>query len=315
MVEILLATYNGEKYIKRQLASIFAGTYTDFHITVRDDGSADNTVSILKSLQKRCGDRLSVCYDGEPTGSACGNFMKMIDDLPDDVSYVMFADQDDLWSRYKIEDSMELMQQLEFEHGMNTPLLVHTDLMVMDENEKVISRSLIEYMKLPTHDTLPELLLQNSVTGCTVLFNNALLQLLKRACTEEHLIMHDHFAAVVAAAFGKVACLNKSTVKYRQHSENVVGASNATSLSYKLSRLKRGKEAFRKSMNDGYEQAELLLKLYPDKVRDMNPADRELLEEYAALSHATHKERVRFFRDSELYKRSFTRAVMQMIWC
>ena len=314
MIEILLAAYNGEKYIKKQIRSILANSEQDFHITVRDDGSSDRTAEIVQKLADKYPDKLTLVKDGKPTGSAAGNFMEMVRTLPEDTEYVMFADQDDIWSRYKIGDSLFLIKDMEQAYGTEAPLLVHTDLMVVDENEQIISRSLIEYMQLPYKDDLKHLLLQNSVTGCTILMNNALLKLLKRACDSDEIIIHDHYAAVLAAAFGHVGCVRIPTVKYRQHGDNEVGASDAKSLSYKMRRLKRGKKEFANSMDAGYKQAALLVSLYPEEVAKMSEADRELLTGYAELIKKTHKERVKFFRKHEMYKRSFSRMIMQMIW-
>ena len=314
MIEILLASYNGEKYIKKQIRSILANSCQDFHITVRDDGSSDNTVSVVRALAQKYPDKLSL-YTGTPTGSATGNFMQMVHDLPEDTEYVMFADQDDIWSRHKLADSLSFLRDMEQRHGADAPLLMHTDLLVTNAEGRVISNSLIEYMQLPLKDDLKHLLLQNSVTGCTILFNNALLRLMKRACGRNDLIIHDHFAAVLAAAFGHVDCLRIPTVKYRQHGDNEVGASNAKSLTYKFQRLKRGKAEFQKSMDDGYKQAALLLSLYPDQVENMRDEERSLLTGYASLLDMTHRERVKFFRKREMYKRSFTRMIMQMFWC
>ena len=315
MIEILLAAFNGEKYIKNQIRSILAGSFQDFHITVRDDGSTDGTVSIVKHMVSRYPEKLRLISGGTPTGSATGNFMQMLHDLPEDTEYVMFCDQDDLWSRHKISDSLSYLKDMEAIYGVDKPLLMHTDLMVVNEEGSLISRSLIEYMQLPRTDDLKHLLLQNSVTGCTVLFNRPLLSLLKRAFGHPEIIIHDHFAAVLAAALGHVGCLKIPTVKYRQHEENVVGAANAKSLSYKLARFKRGRLAFLASMEDTYRQARLIAELYPEEVFSMNDEDRRLLIGYGDLIDKPREERVSFFRANDMYKRSFTRAVMQMFWC
>lgn len=315
MIDILLAAYNGEAYIKEQLLSILHQSRRDFRILIRDDVSSDRTVSIVKKVLEEEGEteRAVIISDGKASGSAKNNFIRLI--KLQDAEYVMFSDQDDIWERDKILDSMQLMERAEKKYGKETPILVHTDLYVMDQEGKIVSDSLIEYMKLPRKDSLKNLLLQNSVTGCTVLLNHAAAELLKQAEETDAFVIHDHFAAVLIALFGRVICLKKPEVRYRQHAGNVIGASNAGSFQYMFRRFLRGPEKFRRDMEDCYRQAEAILVRYSDRLGQVTEEKRKLIQGFAALADQKSGVKRRFFRDNNMYKRGRIKKIMQILWC
>lgn len=315
MIDILLAAYNGEAYIKEQILSILAQTRKDFRLVIRDDGSSDKTVQVIEQLLNEQGalDRAKILSDGQKSGSAKNNFMRLL--KSSDAEYVMFSDQDDIWEPDKILDSMERMERAEKKYGKEMPILLHTDLYVMGEDETILSDSLIEYMNLPKRDSLKNLLLQNSVTGCTVLMNQSATKLMKMADETGDFVIHDHFAAVLIALFGKVICLKKPEVRYRQHAENVIGASDARSFRYRMRRFLRGRKEFRKDMDDCYKQAGYILTQYKDKL-DMVPQEkRELIEGFSALVDKKSGVKRRFFRDNNMYKRGRIKKIMQILWC
>ena len=260
MVTVLLATYNGGKYLEEQLNSLIKQTYTDFRIIIRDDGSSDNTAEIISRYSEVFADKIIVCPSTEPTHSAAGNFFKLIEMYNDD--YIMLADQDDHWLPEKIEKTFSAMKKAEENYGVDTPILVHTDLCVADEKLNIISNSFIKYQGLsPENTELNRTLMQNSVTGCTVMFNRALQE--KLFTLPQVTAMHDWWLALIASALGKIEYLNEPTILYRQHGNNEVGAKDYKSLSFLKSRLKNIKKS-----KETYKiislQAEFLLKNYSE---------------------------------------------------
>jgi glycosyltransferase involved in cell wall biosynthesis len=315
MIDILLAAYNGEAYIESQINSILEQTESGFRLLIRDDGSTDGTRDLVEQIIARQGkpSRIQLLTEHEASGSSRNNFIRLLQHATGD--YVMFSDQDDIWEPEKIAASMKLMKQAERQYGKENPLLVHTDLSVMAEDGSIVSDSLIDYMKLPRRDTLKNLLLQNSVTGCTILMNRPAAELLKLADEQGDFVIHDHFAAVLIALFGQVLCLPRPMVRYRQHGNNVIGASNANSLSYRMNRLKRGRRKFRQDMEDGYRQAAYILEHYKDRLQEAPRERRRLVEGYAGLLHANSRIRRRFFREHNMYKRGTLKKIMQILWC
>jgi glycosyltransferase involved in cell wall biosynthesis len=219
-IEVVLPTYNGALYLEAQLASIYVQSIRPGRVLLRDDGSSDATPELILGLQKRYGDWLQVLpFDGNLGCTANVNRLLEATTAP----YVGLADQDDFWLPQKLEQAMALMQQLEGQHGNSTPLLTHSDLELMDGQAHPLGCRYIQRQRLdPQRTQLVDLALTNVVTGCTALFNRALLQMALPIPTEA--LMHDWWLALVASAFGQIALVEQPGVLYRQHGANVLGA-------------------------------------------------------------------------------------------
>lgn len=137
------------------------------------------------------------------------------------AQYYFFCDQDDIWLSNKVTDTLQVLK--EKEKG-NVPVCVHTDLKIVDNELKVLHNSMIESQSLYKQDTLNNLLVQNSVTGCTMAINDELKYILSDRVNMNNIVMHDWWIALVAASFGIVELLDAPTILYRQHENNEVGA-------------------------------------------------------------------------------------------
>lgn len=262
MITILLAVYNGEKYLSEQIDSILNQTVNDCKIIIRDDGSSDNSVNIIDEYLKKFPEQITA-IGGEPTGSAIGNFSELLKNCDDD--YIMFADQDDVWLPDKAQKSLDAM--LNAENGNSgTPVLVHGDLTVTDDKLNIIAKSFFEYQKIIPNDLLVNrLLAQNYVTGCTVMINRALKN--RALPIPKDAPMHDWWLALVAACFGKIVTLKSPLIYYRQHGDNQVGAKSGSGISF-ISRKLKTIGTVRDNYNATYRQADLLLKSYGDILPD-----------------------------------------------
>lgn len=221
-VQILLATYNGMHFLESQLDSILRQTYSDWYILARDDGSIDGTVQLLDHFAVCYPNRIKVIQDHEKGLGARGNFARLLEHAS--APYVMFCDQDDVWKPYKIEMLIEKMLQLETFMESSTPILVHSDLEVVDKDLNTIAKSFwrYQYIRPESNQGWNTLLVQNTVTGCATLINRALYQ--KALPIPVEAIMHDWWLALVAAVFGHLEALPQPTVCYRQHMTNDTGA-------------------------------------------------------------------------------------------
>lgn len=218
MIQILLAAYNGERYIKEQLDSLFAQTVTDFELIVRDDCSTDSTFSILSEYANMHSESMHVYRNETPCGNAKDNFFRLMQDA--DADYIFFCDQDDVWKPDKLEKTLAKMKM----YPQNMPVLVHTDLSVADEHLNIKKSSFFKAQHFNVQNySFGSTLAQNNVTGCTMMINRALLNLVKNTNNSD-IIMHDWWLAAAAATFGKIGVVNEPTVLYRQHSKNAVGA-------------------------------------------------------------------------------------------
>lgn len=150
-----------------------------------------------------------------------------------DSNYIFFADQDDVWLPHKIELSIEKIKRMEAKYGKNMPCLVHSDLTVVDSALQVLNDSLLENNGIrhiyDEKKQLQYLMVQNFVTGCTIVINRALKE--KSLPFPRDIIMHDYWLALVATLIGKIGFVDKATMLYRQHCNNTVGASKCYSLS------------------------------------------------------------------------------------
>ncbi len=310
MIEILLGTFNGGAFLEQQINSILEQTYHDWRMIIRDDGSTDNTVNIIEGYIEKYPNKFTLIISENASGSAKNNFMRLIQDASAD--YVMFCDQDDFWEPDKIQLTYNMLLQLEEEHNVATPILVHTDLVVADEQLEVIGSSFFDYMNLPRKKELKDLIIQNSITGCTVMINKSLLELMKRLEENGPILMHDHVAGILASIFGKVGLLDKPMIKYRQHGLNSVGASDANSMNYKVNRFKRGKATFKKDMEASYEQMNYLLKIYDVSVCDS--LTQEMINKYSQLSQKSKLGKISFFIQYRVLKHGLIRKVVQLLW-
>ncbi|KIM13286.1 MAG: hypothetical protein KU38_01105 [Sulfurovum sp. FS08-3] len=249
-VDILLSTYNGQKYIKEQLDSIFDQSYKNFRVIVRDDGSSDATLEIVKHYP------VEILESHENLGAKM-SFATLLEYAlhSSNSKYFMFADQDDIWHSNKIEKSVEAMKKLQKDTPKPLPLLVHSDLRVVDEKLNVIDNSFWHYSRIhPQYNQLNRLLMQNTVTGCTMLINRELANL--SLPISNRAIMHDWWIAMVASAFGKIAYIHESTIEYRQHRSNEIGA-NAFSFGYVVKNI-----VSNHNLSKHYQQARAFLERY-----------------------------------------------------
>lgn len=220
-IDILMATYNGEHFVSEQIDSILKQTYTEFRLFICDDMSTDKTVSIINKYQENHPDRIKIVLAKQKYGAnQCFSYLL----THADSDYIMFADQDDVWNQEKLKLTLEGMKKEESINGKEEPILVHSDLVVVDHNLNMLCNSFWKYAhlfpKLGSH--LNRLLLQNVVTGCTAMINRAAL--LRITPVPEKVVQHDWWAALVVAATGHIKYIDQALTYYRQHSSNVIGA-------------------------------------------------------------------------------------------
>lgn len=258
-VAICMATYNGESFLEAQIESILGQTYTNWVLFIRDDHSTDRTSEILRQYVSKHGDKIILVTDPSRSGgSAKKNFAAILSWVNQHYrfSYFMFADQDDIWLDTKIEKSIGLMLQHETDKSM--PILVHTDLKVVDQELTVLGESFFRYRALnPDITDLRHLLIQNNVTGCTMLWNKALNELFD--LDNDAVAMHDWWIALTASAFGSILCVKESMILYRQHGKNVVGATRVNTFGFILKRL-LDQNHVRATLQMAVDQAEAFLR-------------------------------------------------------
>ena len=237
-VQILMSTYNGEKYLKEQIQSIINQQNIELSILIRDDGSQDRTKEILKELSEKYPIKY---YEGKNIGPA-KSFMDLVTESNEDYDYYAFSDQDDVWMPQKIINAIKKMQ-----YSCNIPALYISSLEIVDENLNTIGMK-----KLNGIHNFESEMIRNFATGCTMVMNKKLLNIIK-LYSPNYIIMHDSWITRVCYAIGgKVIIDNNSYIKYRQHKKNVLG--------YKDDSLKKLKKQFKIAFVDKISMRENISK-------------------------------------------------------
>ena len=231
-VLIMMATYNGEKFIREQLESIIRQTYKDWNLIIQDDGSQDKTVEIIQEYIDK-DSRINLVKNNNKFHGAYYNFHSLINSCKglDNYGYYAFADQDDIWNEKKIE---KLVYRLE--RNPDEPMLLYTDMKIIDRDGNVTNESIVNTLGLRIAN--PESsFFGHQVYGCSIMMNNKLFKIvpkvdLNRKITK--ILSHDNFYAKFAASYGKLEYYDDRLVNYRRYDGNVTAKYQ---YNFKLSRI------------------------------------------------------------------------------
>ena len=226
-IVVLLSTYNGELYINEQIDSLLSQKVPLNHrldIYIRDDGSSDNTSTLLKSYENEF-DSINLLIDHQSLG-AKKSFLKLLESV--DSDFYLFCDQDDIWLENKVEESINAIS------GFTCPALFFSNLSLVNELGFDLGKDFWSAQGISTKFFInKENFLYNSlVTGCTVAFNDSLKKCFLEFIPHwDSIFYHDHILSIIAAKRGNIVYSNSCLIKYRQHQSNVVGSSSLISFS------------------------------------------------------------------------------------
>ena len=300
MITVLMATFNGEKYLSEQLDSLLNQTRQPDRILIQDDASTDSTVEILNRYQQAHPDLITVVFNPSNQGGSARNFMSMM--ACERGDYLMLCDQDDVWLPTKIELSYAKMTEMETRWGVSTPCLMHTDLTVVNDHleptgDSFRARTFADYART----TLRDQIIQNTTTGCTIMYNRALADLI--TYIPIHMVMHDWWISLIASAFGHIDHVDECTVFYRQHDTNQIGVADMRTLKYKMSRLINPSQV-RTDIAKTYPQAKEFLHCFADQLQS---AHVHLLSEYCTIPQRNKLARIAMVIRLGVWKTGFSR--------
>lgn len=272
-------------------------------LLIRDDGSSDATPSLIGQYAAREDGRVAVLEDGKGNLGARGSYTVLLEHA--DADYVAFCDQDDVWLPERISKPLDRIRAVERELGPDTPILVHTDLVVVDEQLATLAPSFWAYARINPRqgESLNRLLVENVVTGCATMFNRALARLAHPIPGEA--LMHDWWLALVATALGRLECLPQRTVLYRQHGGNRVGARRRGwlyALRSALTMLDRSRWA--RHLHDTGQQAEVLLQRFG---AELSPQQRSMVRTFSDLDKSGFLKRRQMLVRYQLYRTDWMR--------
>ena len=215
-IDILLATYNGSKYLHEQLDSILSQSYGNINVIIRDDGSSDNTVMIINEYEEK-DNRVKLLNDNLGNLGFVRNFEELMKNSTSE--YLMFSDQDDIWYNNKVETSYKRIKAIEEKNGKSCPILVHTNSKIMNYETRTKSLFISDCAK---NSSFENSFFNFFVQGSTMLINGSL----KREALpfSKEVYLHDRYLHLIAEFIGIRSYIDVPTMDYRQHSNNEIGS-------------------------------------------------------------------------------------------
>jgi len=314
-ITVLLAAYEGESYVGQQLDSILEQTVPGIRICVSDDGSKDGTRQILETYRQKYPDRIVLNHHRREGAfqdrkgrvpPAAMNFFWLLSQAEGD--YILLSDQDDVWKRQKTEVLLKRMKELEGRLGRSAPILVHSDMEVVDQDLKQISPSLFAYQHSnPNRISLAEILVENPVTGGAVMMNKAMARWFRDV--PEACFMHDWWIALTAACFGVISYVPESLYLYRQHGFNTLGARETGSVKDLAQRAGRQRQV-EENYRNMFAQAAAFGRMYGDR---LNQWQKGILISFLALPLQSPAGRLRNIVRNHFYKSSRIQTLAQCV--
>lgn len=291
---ILLATYNGEKFIQEQLDSLANQTYQDFTCYIHDDGSTDNTKRICEKFCQRHEENF-ILLEYPSTGGARNNFfslMKYAERMSEE--YIFFCDQDDFWRPEKLERMISVGNK--FADNPNG-FLIFSDLKVVDKSLKNKAESFYRLTHVETNKIdYKNILIKGFIPGCAMMISRELLVKANQYVNLENIRMHDWWLVEIAYYTDAAICyIPDAFVYYRQHSDNAIGAQNLSffdRVKFNVKRIADGEllNAKKQNIHTPRKQANELLRI---NVRDEQKMD--FLRRFCEIEDKNKLQRVVFY--------------------
>lgn len=254
-VQILMSTYNGERFIRKQLESIVAQDMP-VSLLIRDDGSTDSTIDIIKEYQCKY-DFISL-VEAENVG-VIKSFFELFRMADKEADYYSLADQDDIWFDNKISRAVSILESMK----SDIPVLYCSKQVLADADDNVLEVKMKEVRMRPGFGNA---IVENIATGCTCVFNKKMLEM-AASHEPEYTIMHDWWLYLIASAYGDIYFDYEPSMYYRQHGNNTMGSRTNYIEEFKerVGRFSSNKgkqyrqmEAFNKAFELSAEKSELL---------------------------------------------------------
>ncbi len=276
MVDILLATCNSSPYLAELVDSLLGQTFQNFRLLIHDDGSTDQTQTMIDAWIRQAPTRIQQIPSAAQRCGPRASFSRLLE--ASRAPLVMFCDHDDVWMPHKIQCTLDVMRAAIDRHGDQMPILVFTDLRIVDETLSLLHSSYWRCQRVnPRRLALRQQLTQNVPSGCTMMLNRPLADL--ATPIPEGAVMHDHWVSLIAAAMGRFEEVSAATLLYRQHPHNVIGVAGG-SAGRLFTRARQGLGLMRSRFFRNVDQARAFLDHFRPR---LDPSQIRLLEAFASL--------------------------------
>lgn len=294
---VLMSTYNGEQYVVRQIETILNQVGCHIILLVRDDGSSDKTLNILKKYQDQ---ELLSYYSGKNVGPT-NSFLDLLDNAPE-ADYYAFSDQDDIWLPDKMSRAIKKLNEVTLKSQRG---LYFSNLTPVDENEIMIKEFLLPESLPIDYYTL--MIRCGWMFGCTEVFTKELKEFVKKQYRPQKIVMHDLWLGLLASIYGTIVYDSTSKILYRQHHNNVVGA--------QLNGIQRWKKRLILLVKGNRIpidcRAEAMLRIFKD-----NPEVSKTIQEQTKVVANYNKNlrtRIAFLRYAQLFDEKAKRALLRAV--
>jgi len=302
MIDILMAVYNGEAVLERQIDSLLAQTAADWRLLIRDDGSTDGSAHICQQYSARFPEKIRLLNDERGNLGVLGNFNQLL--RASDADYIMFCDQDDVWFQDKVQKTFAAMVKLEREGGGAAPSLVYTDARMVDQNLRSIADSWLNYINRAPNFDIAHICVESPVYANTAMINRALKEL--AGAVPKEAIGLDAWLALCAAVFGKISFLNEPTLLYVRGPKNVSGVGRYGLDNY----LSRSLSKHREKIYNVLRQCEAFHDTFAAR---LSPELRRLLADAARIPRANWAMRRYLLLRHRLFKTGALRNIGMLI--
>ena len=274
-IDILMATYNGEKYLVEQLDSIINQTYHNWNLLIRDDNSTDKTLEIIQNYHKK-DKRIKILKDNKGNLGIVRNFEELL--KSSESEFIMFSDQDDIWVENKLDMYLKMIEKIK-----NKGFMIHSDAILFDKNKSNILKDTF-ISKKAINRGLENVFFNYFVQGATILISKEIKNFILPFPKEVYL--HDRYIHLISELFFERIFVNKALIYYRQHGDNQIGAKNTI------------RELLSKRYFDERDR-QLIKVIYNKYGRVLTDDKKKLIEEYFKI---TDIEKNRFNRFLNLKK-------------
>lgn len=299
MIDICLATYNGEKYLATQLNSIVAQTYSNWHLWIRDDGSSDSTLTILKQYKEEHTNIITIIEDNKGNLGYNKNFLEILDKT--NSGYIAFCDQDDIWLPEKLECLYKEIVRVEGNEKY-VPIIVHSDFDYLNQGTLYPKERSLDKRVVNNRNILKIIFHQGCLLGCTCMINRAMVKM-TYGIPENSSIGYDIYFLAVSSIIGKYSYINRVLIHHQIH------ASNTSSVGKRAKFIPLFLKAMRFEVSSLAAQKIVAQKILSDYYLELRPAVREALSFVSDLDKKSFLKKVFFYLNHKLFSVSLNGAV------
>lgn len=266
-VAVILSAYNGEKYIRQQIDSILDQTNVDLELFIRDDGSHDMTVPIVREYEAK----YNIVHVRE--GINLGFRQSFIQELlyHKGFDYYAFSDQDDFWEKEKLRSACTV---IETKSSPWIPTVYYSNLNIADENLHIYRHTDLEKRK----HSLASSIMRRSIAGCTMVLNKAMWEKIAENQISDQMLRRGHDSFIISLCYaigGCVLCDERAYIRYRQHQDNTSGGMNGP-----LQRIKKEWTALLRKKGQESEMARAIMDSWSGEIEAQAKQTLELVADY-----------------------------------